>query len=276
MHSDEFAVILIKPDATERGLESDIFNELVAEDLIIIKMGTVQFDLNFVLDFYQWLKIDYPEVINDYICVNPLPVWVARGDRAISKAMSVKNRLRAKYCNHALKNLFHCPSSKEESQRKYDLLVQRHKPMENKKIRTKNQVEAIVFKRLMPREFLFLMLKRNPERGGFWQPVTGNVEEGESFEVAALREVQEELGIKTIVKLIDTGYSYEFTDNGLDQFERIFGVEVSINQDVNLSPEHTEYKWTSKEDALAVYLKYPGNKEGLRRLYDKVKGGLGE
>ena len=45
MHSDEFAVILIKPDATERGLESDIFNELVAEDLIIIKMGTVQFDL---------------------------------------------------------------------------------------------------------------------------------------------------------------------------------------------------------------------------------------
>jgi len=276
MYPDEFSVILIKPDATERGFEADIFNDLTAEGLVIVKIGTVQFDLNFVLDFYGWLKIDYPEAMSDYICVNPLPVWIAKGNNAISKVMSVKNRLRAKYCNHPLKNLFHCPSSQEESQRQYDLLMQGDKLMKNKKTRTKNQVEAIVFKRLVSGELLFLMLKRTPERGGFWQPVTGNVEEGESFEVAALREIQEELGINTIIRLIDTGYSYEFTDNGLDQFERIFGIEVSINQEVNLSHEHTEYKWVSKEEALEVYLKYPGNKEGLRRLYDKVKGGLDE
>lgn len=144
------------------------------------------------------------------------------------------------------------------------------------KQRTKNQVEAIVFKALSSGEYSFLMLKRTPQRGGFWQPVTGNVEEGEAFEAAALREVREELRIENVVRLIDTGYSYEFTDNGLDQFERIFGVQVPLDTGVKLSSEHTEYRWTSKDEAIDSYLKYPGNKEGLRRLYQKLteeKGG---
>jgi 8-oxo-dGTP pyrophosphatase MutT (NUDIX family) len=114
------------------------------------------------------------------------------------------------------------------------------------------------------------MLLRTPERGGFWQPVTGNVEVGESFENAALREVREELGIDSVIQLIDTEYSYEFFDNGMDQFERIFGVEVTDDQEVRLSPEHTEYCWVSRDKAINDYLKYPGNKEGLRLLFDKL------
>jgi len=140
------------------------------------------------------------------------------------------------------------------------------------KQRTKNQVEAIIFKKLSSGDLSFLMLKRTPQRGGFWQPVTGNVEEGETFEAAALREVEEELGITNVVQLVDTEYSYEFTDNGFDQFERIFGVQVSPNQEIALSSEHTEYHWATKEEALDIYLKYPGNKEGLRRLHQKLTG----
>ncbi|MDE2038178.1 MAG: NUDIX domain-containing protein [Patescibacteria group bacterium] len=143
------------------------------------------------------------------------------------------------------------------------------------KQRTRNQVEAIVFRTLPSGVLLFLMLKRTPERGGFWQPVTGNVEEGEAFEAAALREVREELGITETVRLIDTEYSYEFTDNGIDQFERIFGVQVVPDQGVKLSSEHTEYRWATKDEAIDTYLKYPGNKEGLRRLYQKLIGEKG-
>ena len=139
-----------------------------------------------------------------------------------------------------------------------------------KKPKTRNQVEAIVFKRLPSGEFYFLMLKRTPQRGGFWQPVTGNVEDGETFETAALREVQEELGIADPLRLIDTEYSYEFTDNDPDQFERVFGLQVSPHQEVRLSSEHTEYYWATTEEALNVYLKYDGNKEGLRRLHEKL------
>lgn len=41
----------------------------------------------------------------------------------------------------------------------------------------------------------YLLLKRNPSNGGFWQPVTGYVEPGESLSDAARREVEEETGI---------------------------------------------------------------------------------
>jgi dihydroneopterin triphosphate diphosphatase len=143
------------------------------------------------------------------------------------------------------------------------------------KQRTRNQVEAIIFKALPSGEHLFLMLKRTPQRGGFWQPVTGNVEKGEAFEAAALREIQEELGITETIRLIDTEYSYEFTDNGMDQFERIFGVQVSSGQEVRLSSEHTEYRWATEGEAIGTYLKYPGNKEGLRRLCRKLEAEKG-
>jgi dATP pyrophosphohydrolase len=37
-----------------------------------------------------------------------------------------------------------------------------------------------------------LMLKVKPDRGSFWQPVTGGIDEGESFVEGALREAEEE------------------------------------------------------------------------------------
>jgi len=270
VNSSEFVLIIIKTDTEERGLELEIQSGLEHLDLNISKIGTIQFDLKLILEFYEWPKLDDPELMRDYMCTKPLSVWFAHGDNALSKAMTLKNQLRLKYCyDGSLKNLFHCSGSQEELQQQYNLL-ERYMNMKPIKKRTGNQVEVIVFRRSATGEFSFLMLKRAPERGGFWQPVTGNVEEGESFERAALREVQEELGITDIIELIDTEYSYEFTDNGIDQFEKIFGAQVSIDQTIKLSSEHTEYYWASQDEALNVYLKYPGNKEGLRQLYKKV------
>ena len=47
------------------------------------------------------------------------------------------------------------------------------------KIRT-TQVEVIVFK-MVNGQPLFLLLKRNPRRGGFWQPITGGVHDEEKL-----------------------------------------------------------------------------------------------
>lgn len=268
---DEFALILIKPDAVERGLESEIFSGLEMEGLSVEKIGAIQLTPQLVLDFYRWKRFEYADLIKNYICTSPLPVWIACGDGAVGKVMRLKMRLRSKYCTGPLKNLFHSPNTLEESKLQYNFLEQRNMIMKNKlKKRTPNQVEAIVYSIRGNSEPSFLMLKRNPDKGGFWQPVTGNVEENESFESAAIREVEEELGVKNILQFVDTGYSYEFTDNNIDQFERVFGVQVSPNQVIRLSPEHTEFKWVSKDEALNVYLKYPGNKKGLRQLYKKI------
>jgi nucleoside diphosphate kinase/8-oxo-dGTP pyrophosphatase MutT (NUDIX family) len=268
--NDDFAVVLIKPDAPERGLEAEVLKSLRQAGLSVTELGTIQFDLEFLKVFYQWSEIEYPKEMEGYMCTTPLRVLIAGGIDTVSKAMFVKGRLRAKYSNDLLKNLLHCSDSRDNAQREYDLVMGRYTPKETKQGRTPNQVEAIVFKISEGGTPLFLMLKRIPKRGGFWQPVTGNVEIGESFEAAALREIREELEIEQVIELVDTGYSYEFTDNDLDQFERVFGAKVSEGTPVKLSSEHSEYQWASKDDALNVYLKYPGNKEGLRRLDAKI------
>jgi len=41
----------------------------------------------------------------------------------------------------------------------------------------------------------YLLLKRIDSHGGFWQSVTGSLEEGETHRQAALREVHEETGL---------------------------------------------------------------------------------
>ena len=270
MSAGEFATIVIKPDAEERGLEQEIHAALVAQGLEVRKIGKVRFDLQFVRDFYQWSEIINPEAIGSYICITPLQYWIATGDGAVQKAMRVKWHLRTKYCRGPVKNLFHSPNSQEEAERQFNLLKQRKITMNSPRQNRRNQVEAIVYRTLASGEISYLMLKRTPARGGFWQPVTGKVEEHESFENAATREIAEELGITNVIRLVDTGYSYEFTENGIDQFEKIFGAQVSTDQKVTLSSEHTEYQWVSRDEALNTYLRYPGNKEGLRKLHEML------
>ncbi|MEK6289346.1 MAG: dihydroneopterin triphosphate diphosphatase [Acidobacteriota bacterium] len=52
----------------------------------------------------------------------------------------------------------------------------------------------------------YLLLKRVVSHGGFWQPVTGSLEEGETHWQAAVREVREETGICIRAdELIDLG-----------------------------------------------------------------------
>ena len=137
-------------------------------------------------------------------------------------------------------------------------------------MRTDNQVEVIVFKR-EKNKTRFLILKRNIKKGGFWQPVTGGVEEGETFEQAAIREVGEETGIINKVKLIDIGYSFSFFENDKRYFEKIFGAEILPGSKINLSSEHTEFKWVDGQTAIEKFLKYPGNIEGFRRLIEILK-----
>ena len=63
------------------------------------------------------------------------------------------------------------------------------------------QVEAIVFRR-NSNTIEYLLLKRLPDRNGFWQPVTGGLEEGETLVEALRREIREETGIKNLIRVI--------------------------------------------------------------------------
>lgn len=97
--------------------------------------------------------------------------------------------------------------------------------------------------------FKVLILKRTPERSGYWQPVCGGVENGEKLIETALREVWEETGIKNIKSIKDLEYTFTYkeTKKGvlMDMQDFCFATEIEEICDVKLSDEHEEYKWCS-------------------------------
>ena len=134
------------------------------------------------------------------------------------------------------------------------------------------QVEAILF-RNNEGEIEFLILKRKKERGGFWQPITGGLEDDETLIEALRREIKEETGITNYERIIENVHYFEFSDSSLvesyktDIFsEYVFGIEVSSNEELVLDEkEHCEYRWCSFIEALKL-LKWKENKEALKKL----------
>lgn len=129
-----------------------------------------------------------------------------------------------------------------------------------------SQINCIVFK---PEgdSYKFLILKRAEDRGGFWQPITGGVQEGEDQISALKRELMEETGIIEHRQIINLKYTFSFT---LPRFgnltENVYAVEVKPGIEVVLSEEHTEYRWLTFEESLSL-IKYDSNKEGFRKLW---------
>jgi len=126
------------------------------------------------------------------------------------------------------------------------------------------QVEAIIFRK-NGNKTEYLLLKRVPEKNGFWQPVTGGLEEGETRTEALFREIKEETGIKNPIRVIEGLYYFEFSDPNLNQ-EYVYGVEVSPTEELVLDgEEHSEYRWCSFQEALQL-LSWKENKEALKKL----------
>ncbi len=139
------------------------------------------------------------------------------------------------------------------------------------------EIEGILYKRTGG-EIKYLLLKRHPEKGEFWQPITGGLEEGETKVEALKREIREETGIQSIMKIIEDVHYFEFQDPSLIEYfkrhgyvcnyakEYVFGVEVSSDENVVLDgKEHSEYRWCGFEEALML-LKWKGNEEALKKL----------
>ena len=136
------------------------------------------------------------------------------------------------------------------------------------------QVEAILFRRENGRT-QYLLLKRTPEREGFWQPVTGGVEEGETRIDALKREVTEETGIKGILGIIEGIHYFEFSDPYLNK-EYVYGVEVSADEKVVIDEkEHSEFRWCSLQETLRL-MKWKENKEALKKLNGILRASISD
>jgi len=119
-------------------------------------------------------------------------------------------------------------------------------------------------------DFEVLLLKRSPDRGGFWNVVNGTFEFGETIPQCRERELFEETGIKKILQWSDelNRFSFKYID-GYVVVVLVYSVEVSSNQEVAINEEHTEYKWVSFDEAINL-MKFEDDKKGLQICRDRL------
>lgn len=145
---------------------------------------------------------------------------------------------------------------------------------------TRQPVQVLVHPlRLVGRDWEYLLLRRLPSRGGFWQGVTGGVEGQESLADAARRELIEETRLLPIMlQSIDYSYSYPM-DEGLRQShpeaseieEHVFFAQVDGESEPLIDPEeHDRFIWCGLEEAIGL-LHWPENKDALARVEEHLR-----
>lgn len=125
----------------------------------------------------------------------------------------------------------------------------------------------------------YLLFKRGPKSGGFWQGVTGAPFAAEPAEKGASRELFEETGIGPNSPVEYLNFSYTFLLMG--EWKKAYRPEVEKITEVvfytfveelvapQLSHEHEQFKWCNFEECLQL-LKWPNNKKSLHILHKKL------
>lgn len=126
----------------------------------------------------------------------------------------------------------------------------------------KRKVQVSVFYCDEQNNKYFLLLKTNKRRGEFWQNITGGVDDGESYEQGALRELLEETSIEIKVEhLKDMNLEFKFVDQWQnDCTEKCYCVKLdSIRSVVLDQSEHCDFKWINFNDIKNDLIKYDSN-----------------
>ena len=125
---------------------------------------------------------------------------------------------------------------------------------------------------------LEVLLLERAARPGYWQSVTGSLEQaGEPLAEAALRELREETGIEAqpgMLKRWNLAYSFEIFPQWRHRFapatthntEHVFSLELPARVPVALAPaEHTASLWLPWSEAAAKCFSW-SNRDAIRML----------
>lgn len=112
-------------------------------------------------------------------------------------------------------------------------------------------------------EFLLLLRSNNKIYANQWRMVGGKVKENETYWKAALRELNEELGLEPdkfwVIPSVNTFY-----ESSSDHVHHIpaFAAEISV-QKITLDDEHTHYRWVTVDD-IEHMIAWPEQKRLIR------------
>lgn len=142
----------------------------------------------------------------------------------------------------------------------------------------KIQLECIVFRKNGDK-YEFLLLKRTPSMGGFWQPPCGKMEERDKDLMdGCLREIYEETSIKkeNIIRIIEGVHYFEMDKHYLTgekiptikEFVSAYevGLDTRVDMKENQDKEHDEFRWVNYDEAIQM-LKWENNKEAFKSLH---------
>ncbi len=85
-----------------------------------------------------------------------------------------------------------------------------------------------------------------------WDFPGGRLYDGEDPEPGLIRQVFEETGLK--IKVLQRQTNYEIDTNDLPYHYVIYGAKILQGEDVVLSVEHDEYRWSTKEEMKTLSL----------------------
>lgn len=116
------SLIMVKPDAIQRGLVDEIETRLSGYGLQITKRREVVIDRTIILRLWPMIfRQTTLERSYNYLGGVPLQIRLITGPDAIELTLQVKSEMRALYCTDKLHTLFHCPDTEEDFTREYEI-----------------------------------------------------------------------------------------------------------------------------------------------------------
>ncbi len=122
----------------------------------------------------------------------------------------------------------------------------------------KTPISALV---LIHTNDLQVLIMERADKSGFWQSVTGSLEQGETPLQAAIREVQEETGLDatqydlqdwhaTNVYEIYPHWRHRYAPEVTHNTEHLFGLLLPDTLPIKMAPdEHVQYQWVDWREA---------------------------
>jgi 8-oxo-dGTP pyrophosphatase MutT (NUDIX family) len=122
----------------------------------------------------------------------------------------------------------------------------------------------------------YLLLKRSGDKdyaSGVWECVTGRVDEGEGFEEAVYREVNEEIGAAVRIEFfIGTTHFYRGEDKPENELIGVvFACSLTDLVEVHLSPEHTESRWVTADEVVDLVVGADPSSAWIKRVIARAE-----